>query len=171
LAAPPSPAPRADSLEFPVAVEPIVVAFLAAFVLLASCAAAALAADTAVPERQAWSALLACALLFGAYPFAIVLRALVQGRWPARLSVSDGGIRVELWRNWGGLSSGFGRARVTFVRGRILGVELHPEPDGRRQLLLVHASGLALVTGWSGGTAHASALAASLLGWTTPCYR
>lgn len=84
---------------------------------------------------------------------------------PSRLEGDRLRLRVRVWNTWGGLWSGFRRTNALFPREKLRGAALTAGQGGQSQLFVVHASGQAFGTGWSGDEDEGRRLATSFLRW------
>lgn len=86
---------------------------------------------------------------------------------PARLDSDEGDLRLSVWRTWEGTWAALHRLELRVPRADLRGVALVHGQGGAAdtQLFLLHRSGLALGTGWSGSTAQARAHGARVVDW------
>lgn len=98
-----------------------------------------------------------------------VLASILRARSPARLDGDDDMLRLSLWDTWGGegLWAPVRRIELRVPRADLRGVALSEGQGGPpdTQLFLLHRSGLALGTGWSGEAEEAQALGERVVGW------
>ena len=96
---------------------------------------------------------------------AFLLQQLLHFVVPARLEGDATALRVRVWNTWDGLADGFRRTDVLVPRDHITGVVLSTSQTGQSQLFLLHRSGLAFGTGWSGERADAVRLSGPIVRW------
>jgi hypothetical protein len=105
-------------------------------------------------------------ILLATFCSASLLQRLLHSVVPARLEGDASALRVRVWNTWEGLGDGFRRTDVLVPRDQVMGVSLSIGQWGDSQLFLLHSSGLAIGTGWSGTHADAVRLSEPILRWT-----
>jgi hypothetical protein len=96
---------------------------------------------------------------------AFLLQQLLHFVVPARLEGDASALRVRVWNTRDGLAAGFRRTDVLVPRDQVVGVALSTGRWGDAQLFLLHRSGLAFGTGWSGPRADAVRLSGPIVRW------
>ncbi|MDO9020031.1 MAG: hypothetical protein Q8S73_12060 [Deltaproteobacteria bacterium] len=96
---------------------------------------------------------------------AFLLQQLLHFVVPARLEGDAAALRVRVWNTRDGLAAGFRRTDVLVPRDQVVGVALSARQCGDSEILLLHRSGLAFSTGWSGPRADAVRLSGPIVRW------
>jgi hypothetical protein len=98
---------------------------------------------------------------------ACVVAWTLHARSPSRLVGDDHTLRLRVWRTWEGTWAALHRLEPQVPRADLHGVALVHGQGGATdtQLFLLHRSGLALGTGWSGTTEQARAHGAHVVAW------
>ncbi len=136
-------------------------------------AASALGAAIVIASsRHIYSGFFEVALALLAFPVSLWVgsfmliwasQAILQRLVPSRLEFDDSSLRVRLWRDGPGTFARFLRTDVRVPREHISGAILTLDQGGHSRLRLVHLSGIAFDTGWSGAAADAHRLGATIL--------
>lgn len=138
---------------------------------------AALLATSAAPLSPRWQmpdpgltwAMRVVAVLivggFGLHFLLASLAALLPVLSPSRLEIDGPHLRVRVWNNWSSLRAAFRRTDTRVPRGDVRWVGLGAGQAGQALLFVVHASGRAFGTGWSGSPEEGKLLAARLAAW------
>ena len=84
---------------------------------------------------------------------------------PSRLEVDGPHLRVRVWNTWSSLWRAFRRTDARIPRDEVRWVGLGPGQTERAEIFVVHASGHAFWTGWSGAREEGERLAAQVSAW------
>jgi hypothetical protein len=99
----------------------------------------------------------------------VLLASILRAVSPSRLGGDDDTLRLSVWQTWGGSGvwAPVRRVELRVPRADLRGVALSEGQGGPSdtQLFLLHRSGLALGTGWSGEAEEARALGERLVAW------
>lgn len=154
--------------------EPIPFIFLGVLLFFGSCGyGASLAVVSAIVHHSeslfAWLGLimaLPLGLFLGTYCFGAIFRIFLHAIMPSKLVGEEHTLKLRVWNTWGGLWDGFRQVKADVPRNQLTGVVFSRGQGGDWQLFILHSSGLALGTGWSGRTkTDALNMSVSLLTW------
>lgn len=105
-------------------------------------------------------------LFIGTCCFAAIFHFFVHATMPSRLVADERRLKFCVWNTWGGLWDGFRRVKSILPRNQLAGIAFSRGQGGDWQLFVLHSSGPALGTGWSGRTKQdALNMSHSLLRW------
>lgn len=123
-------------------------------------------------SRHIYSGFFEVALALLAFPVSLwvgffmiiwTLQAILQRLVPSRLEFDESSLRVRIWRDGPRTFARFLRTDVRIPREHIKGAVLTLDQAGHSCLRLVHLSGVAFDTGWSGPTSDAQRLGTTIL--------
>jgi hypothetical protein len=115
-----------------------------------------------------WAALIVGVLLggfVGTFALAGLMQSVLRSVFPTYLEL-DGNqhvVRMNAWNTWEGAMSGFRRVKAMLPYNQLEGFALLTGQGGESQFFLLHRSGLACGTGWSGTRPKATELGKSLM--------